>query len=604
MPQLRSLALTLTLLLSSTMSQAADVLIYGGTPGGIAAAIGAAREGSSVTLVEPYRHIGGLITNGLCHTDFHSFEALSGTYLQETQRVQKYYRDKYGVDSPQAKGNFRGTHAEPHVNLQIFNDWLAEYPAITVHRQAVLTDVELSDDKQHIVSMTWRNADGSTTTEKASFFIDATYEGDLLAAAGAEYRVGREGREEYGESLAPEQPDGQVQGYNFRFIMTQVPENRAPIEVPPGYDREEFLPVLPLLGKTPIKTVFCDSSGGLYKAHQPPLPNGKHDINDVSRSIVRLSLPDINNGWADGDAATRADIFAEHVRHNVGLLYFLQHDPEVPEAFQREALNWGWCKDEFVDNGHLPEQLYIREARRMVGKYVFTLRDTECAPGDARAVLRKDAIAMGDYGPNCHGTSHEGSRFGGKHGGEFYKRVAPYQIPYGALLSKDRKNLLAPVPVSASHVGFCALRLEPIWMSLGEAAGTAAALAIQQQKELDDLSVTEIQQHLHAHKAATIYVADVLPDHPDFAAVQWWGTLGGLHGLHPQPKEPGERGANILGQYYQAFPGHTADLDTPLDESTRTRWDGLAKDAGVEVASLRDCKTRGEYIRTAFEQSR
>jgi len=323
MQQLRTLALALSLLLP-TVSHAADVLIYGGTPGGIAAAIGAAREGSSVLVVEPYRHVGGLITNGLCHTDFHSFEALNGTYLQESQRVQQYYRDKYGADSPQAKGNFRGTHAEPHVNLQIFNDWLAEYPGIKVVRETVLTGVKLSSDRRRIESVTLRQKDGTSLTEQAAAFIDATYEGDLLAAAGAEYRVGREGRAEYGESLAPEQLDDQVQGYNFRFIMTQIPENRAPIEAPTGYSREEFLPVLPLLGKPPIKTVFCASSGGLYKAHLPPLPNGKHDINDVSRSIVRLSLPDINNGWPEGDAATRAAIFAEHVRHNVGLLYFLQ----------------------------------------------------------------------------------------------------------------------------------------------------------------------------------------------------------------------------------------------------------------------------------------
>src|SRR3954462_12894839 len=150
-------------------------------------------------------------------------------------------------------------------------------------------------------------------------------------------------------------------------------------------------------------------------------PNGKYDINDVSAGIVRLSLPGENLGWPDGDAAARLKIFNEHLRWEVGLMYFLQNDAAVPANIRNEAREFGWCKDEFVETNHLPPQLYVREARRMVGRYVFTEHDTDAAPGDARSAPRPDAIAMGDYGPNCHGTSHEGSKFGGKHTGEFYK---------------------------------------------------------------------------------------------------------------------------------------------------------------------------------------
>ena len=273
----------------------------------------------------------------------------------------------------------------------------------------------------------------------ADYYIDATYEGDLVAAAKVPYRVGREGRDEYGESLAPEQPDAQVQAYNFRLTATQDPANRVMPKKPKDYAREDFAGVLPLFKSGKLKTVFGYPKECLFKAQTPPLPNGKYDLNDVSGGLVRLSLPGENLEWPDGSGAAavrsapesavkaevpfsptglaqaRQRVFDEHVRWDVGLLWFLQNDPEVPAKLRDEARSWGWCRDEYDDNAHLPPQLYVREARRMEGAYVFTEKDTDHAQDDARAVLRTDAIAMGDYGPNCHGTGHEGSRFGGKH---------------------------------------------------------------------------------------------------------------------------------------------------------------------------------------------
>jgi hypothetical protein len=248
-------------------------------------------------------------------------------------------------------------------------------------------------------------------------------------------------------------------------------------------------------------------------------------------------------------------------------------------------------------------QLYVREARRSVGQYVFTEKDTDCAPGDARAVLHTDAIAMGDYGPNCHGTLHEGSLFGGHHTGEFYKMVAPYQIPYGVLVAKGFENLLIPGAVSSSHVGYCALRLEPIWMSLGEAAGHAAHLARRKHGLLQTVSTSKLQELLHSENAATIYVSDVLPGNPDFAAVQWWGTAGGLHGLAPTPDKPGERGKNLFSQYYEGFPDHAAELNKPLDPPLAERWLKLASELGLNATQLPkvDGKTtRGDWIRAAW----
>ena len=584
-------------------AQTAEVLIYGGTPGGIAAALAAAEHGRTVILVEPTRHIGGLVTSGLSHADFRTFEGLTGAYLRLTHRVQAYYISKYGRDSPQAKGNFRGTHAEPHVNLAVFNAWCAEHPKLRVVREHRLASVQVlkRDDLTHIESATFIGPDDAKLTVIAKVFIDGTYEGDLMALAGVKYHVGREGRDVYGESLAPEKGDDQLQGYNFRLCLTQVPDNRAPVPKPRGYNREHFVAVLPMIEKGQIKSVFCDNTGGFYKAQQPSLPNGKHDINDVSRGLVRLSMPPFNKEWPDGNAAIRQRIFDAHVRHNIGLLYFLQHDEAVPEAFAKEARQWGLCKDEFTDNGHLPPQLYVREARRMVGMHVFTERDTDHAENDARSVLHTDAIAMGDYGPNCHGTEHEGPKIGGRHVGEFYKQVSPYQIPYGTLVPRECDNLLVPVAASSSHVGFCALRLEPIWMSLGEAAGTAAHVAITSETTVQKVSVPRVQRLLHGSGAATIYISDVSPDSKDFAAVQWWATAGGLHGLAPKPAKSGQRGQHLRGQYYHAFPNHGAQLDQKLDEATQARWLELARTLGLETASLEEAQTRGEFVRRAFE---
>lgn len=529
----------------------ADVAVYGATPGGICAAIAAARLGRTVILLEPTPRIGGLATNGLSHTDFRTFEGITGLYLEFTRRVHDHYRRTYGPDSPEARDCFRGTQAEPSVNLKIFEEMLAEAPGLRVLRGWRLRAVEREGSRLRALT-------GTGPRVEAKAFIDGTYEGDLLARAGVPWRVGREGRTEYGESLAPEPGDGQLQAYNFRLIMTRDPARRVPVTAPPAYRREDFVEVLPLLDSGKLKSVFCEQAGGVYKAQTPAPPRGVFDINDVSRGLVRLSLPGANLEWPDGDEAARARIFAEHLRHNTGLLHFLQNDAAVPVRIRDEARDWGLVKDEFPENGHLPMQLYVREARRMVGMRVFTEKDVQASPGDARAVFHADSVAMGDYGPNCHGTGHEGPRIGGRHTGEFYQACPPYQIPFGTIVPKEVPNLLVPVAASASHVGFCALRLEPVWGSMGQAAGTAAHLSIELGRAVQELPVPRIQSLLHAAGAATIYVSDVLPGHPRFAEVQALGAAGKLHGREKPPGTAGGRGAKIAGQYFEAFPGHSA----------------------------------------------
>lgn len=571
-----------------------EVLVYGATPAGIAAALSAAGAGRTVLLVEPTGRIGGLVTNGLSHTDFRTFEALTGTFLDFTRRVQTHYAGDFGPDA--AKVCFRGTHAEPGVNLKIFERMLAEQPRIEVRTGLRLTQVACEDGVR-ITGATF----GPTLSVRSLLYIDATCEGDLMAMAGVPFRLGREARAEYGESLAPETADAQVQAYNFRLILTQEPANRVLPPAPAGYRREDYLALVPMLAEGKFRSVFCQNTGGIYKAHRPLLPHGKYDINDVSKGLVRLSLPELSREWTEGDAAARDRLRDEYVRHNVGMLHFLQNDEAVPEKFRAEAREWGLCRDEFVDSGHVPPQVYVREGRRLVGLHVFIEGDTDAAAGDARSVLRTDAAASGDYGPNCHGTAHEGPRLGGSHTGEFYKPVAPYQIPYGVLVPRRCRNLLVPVACSASHVGFCALRLEPIWTSLGQAAGLAAHLAVEGGLPVQEVPVPKLQRLLHAARSATIYASDVPPGAPDFAAVQWWGTLGGLHGLAPAFEKPGQRGANITGQYFEAFPGHAVEPERALDEAVRGRWLRLAKEAGVEDPALATEATRGGFIRRAWE---
>lgn len=581
----------------------ADVFVYGATPSGIAATLAAAKDGHSVILADSYARIGGMVTHGLSHTDFRTFEGLTGSYLDFTNQIQEYYRREYGPDSPQANGTFRGTHAEPKVNLAVFEAMLAAYPKVTILRTHRLTDVRLDDNQIKTATLTH---DGNTIEVTANLFIDGTYEGDLMAAAKVPYRVGREGRDEYNESLAPPTGDDQLQGYNFRLMMTQKESNRVEIEVPSGYNREDYLGILPLYEDGKLTRVFGklgDPPNHVYKVQYPLLPNGKTDINDVSRGRVRLSMPGENQGWPDGDAEERQEIFDKHLRWNVGMLYFLQNDDAVPAKIREDARQWGWCKDEFPETGHIPPMVYVREARRMVGQYIFTQADTRYAPEDARAVLRKDSIAIGDYGHNCHGTAHEGPRFGGTHTGEFYQSVPPYQIPYGVLVPKEVANLLVPCAMSSSHVGFCALRLEPIWTNLGQAAGHAAHVALKDGVPVQKVSVTAVQKRLRDEGAATIYVSDVPPGDEDFAVVQWWSTLGGLHGLEPAPARSGQRGKNITGQYFEAYPGHEAKLDEVLTAEVATRWRKLAEEVelpGEKLPKADGKITRGDWLRKVY----
>jgi hypothetical protein len=584
-----------------------DVVVYGATPAGIAAAVSAAKDGQTVLLVEPTDRIGGMLTSGLSWTDARTLESITGLYQQFCMRLERYYISKYGIGSPQHEGSFRGLHGEPSMNLVMFSQMLNEVPPVRLLRKYKLGEVDIGGkgELKFIRTAQFVSASGAAMVVRGRVFIDATYEGDLMAKARVDYTVGREGPEAYGESLAKDVPKGgdkQVQGYNFRLSMTNKEENRVMPKAPNGYKREDFVGVLPLLESGKIKQVFSGEHDGIYRTHLPLMPNQKADVNDTPHAPVRLSMPDINDAYPDGDEATRQRIYDQHVYYNLGLLYFLQNDKQVPEDIREAAREWGFCKDEFVDNGYFPPQLYIREARRMIGQYVYTENDASQATNDVRSKLFTDAIAMGDYSLNCHGTGREGTRYEGKHVGEFYKNIPPFQVPYGVIVPKNMGNLLVPVAVSASHVGFSCLRMEPTWMSLGQAAGHAAALSIFEGKPVQAITVPLLQDKLHQDKLATIYLSDVGPGSSLFKAAQWFGTRGAFHGLVDPSILNVVKQERIFGQYSMAAPGHEVNPRAKIDEATLAKWVAIAQAEGIDVKKAGRLKglMRGEVLERLY----
>ncbi|MEY3176379.1 MAG: hypothetical protein RLZZ436_4293 [Planctomycetota bacterium] len=588
-----------------------DIVVWSASPAGIAAALAASSAGCTVLLVEPSTRIGGMLTSGLSHTNFRTIESLSGTFLDFTRRVEQYYRQKFGPDSPQLQQCFHGTCGEPGVNLRVLEQMLAESKKIIVRRQLQLQAVHLSASGTRIQQLVFKSAAGTAGitdyTVSCDIAVDASCEGDLLDLSGELSDIGREDRSHYKESLAPEVADDRLQASGFRFILTQDPRNRLEIKPPRGYSNEDFAEIPAILRGGRIHSVFGDSPASIFNTHQPALPNGKLAIDDVFNEPVLPSIAGLSQQWLSHTLGTadRAAIRAAQLRYQVGLLYFLQHHPTVPQKFREEASLWGWCRDEFPETAGEPPRLYIREGRRMQGQHKYIQSDSQHTPDDARALLHADSIACGDSGHHFHGTGRDGSRFDGRLKGEFFQQTPPYQIPYSVIVPRRLENLLVPVAVSASHVGYAALRHEPIRTALGQAAGYAAAQAIQHRAPVQQLDVPTLQMKLLSDAAAVIYVSDVPSGHPDFSAVQWWGLLGGLHGLAGTPPAADITGTRIVGQYFEAFPQHAVGLQRILDSKLAERWQTVAVIAGLSPEHLpvrSPNMTRGDFIRDVYQK--
>jgi hypothetical protein len=581
-----------------------DIIIYGATPSGIFAAVSAARQGREVILVDEHKYIGGLMTGGLSFTDFISTEALSGIFNEYRFRVLTYYENKYGKNSKQVKECYYGVNAEPHVTLLIFTKMLEELPSIKLYTQHRISKVDVAGNKQgqsFIKSATFSNLNNNNSiTFSGKVYIDATYEGDLAVAAGAEYRIGRESRTEYGERFAGHiftkngqiltggtgQGDKKIQAYNFRLIMTDSAENSRKVEKPQNYIREKYLPIASVFKNGKVKQIFTQTAEGILRVQ--PIVNRKADINDIKNAPVRMSSLGKNYDYPDGTPEQRTRIIQEHRDHILGMVYFLQNDESIPIEIRKESQIWGLAKDEFIDNDNFPYRLYIREARRIMGKTVLMEQNTYQAPNSIRSTLSPNSVAICDYALNCHGVSAPGPVYPDMTEGDFNFIPQPFQIPYGVMLPNRINNLLVSVAISSSHVGFCGIRLEPTWSALGQVAGLAAHLSIEKNTSPTQVNIQELQSLLLKNKVKLIYVSDVEYDSPYFEAVQYFGSKGFFHDLYPlEQVQIKPRTVHKL-QYMDAMEYHNVEPEKSLEAV-------LAKNWILQLPTLQQAKAKELY---------
>jgi hypothetical protein len=492
-----------------------DLVVYGGTAGGVMTAVAGARHGLSTVLLEPGQHLGGMVTGGLSGTDVGKIEVIGGMALEFYWRAGRHYQMERHLQQ-------LAWMPEPGVGEKIMREMLAEakVTVLTGHRLVEKRGVVKQGGRISEVVM----ENGARFAGKV--FADCSYEGDLMAQAGVSYTFGREATGQYGESLAgvqahtenhqfavdipakdargevlpeisqeprgePGTADKRIQAYNFRVIATKVPANRVPWPKPAGYDPKRFellaryLKALTAYMGRPLTF----NEVGLIRV----IPNGKADLNN--RGGFSTDFIGKNYEYPEGSYAVRARIWQEHVDYQQGLYYFLANDPRVPAELQAEAKEWGLAKDEFVDTANWPNQLYVREARRMTGDFVATQKDLQTD------LKKADVIGMGSYNSDSHNVQRHITPTGiVLNEGNMEVPVQPYQIPYRVLVPKaaEAENLLVPVCFSASHVAYSSLRMEPQYMILGHAAGVAAALAVQKNVSVQAVPVAELQRVLLA----------------------------------------------------------------------------------------------------------
>ena len=592
-----------------------DVVIVGGTPGGIMAAISASREGKKSVILERSTHVGGLPVNGLGATDIATRGATTGLFKKFVDNIFEYYVGEYGSNSTQVKACSNGYHFEPHVAGIVLNNMLnAEGQNVTVltRRQFDALPENVEREGGIIKSIRILNLD-SRKKEKYSgkIFIDATYEGDLGAAAGVPYSLGREGESEYGEIGAgrlfklwrgPEiegtthEGDDAVQAYNYRLCLTNDPNNRILPKKPKSYKRSDYVSIIDdvyygnfagaeILNATPEmheankkhikeggKTQIPGDPWGIAKVtNMVKLPNDKTDANNQHLALVSTDLPEENWKWPVADWKWR-DKFAKRLKeYTIGLLWFAQNDKGLPEQFKKDALEWGFAKDEYQDNDNFPRQVYVREGRRLHGKHIFTANDALPVANGKRPPIYSSSITASHYALDSHAAR---KREKGKMAldGFFSYPSAPYTVPYEVVVPESIDNLLIPVPASATHVGFSTLRMEPCWMALGQAAGIAASVAIDCETSVADAPIQKIQEELLNAGATLIYFKDLSVTDPDFKIAQDMALKGYL-------------------------PEWNANLDSMLDASTAQRWQELS---GIKINNPEN-KTRRSVLRAIYE---
>ncbi len=512
----------------------ADVVVYGGTSAGVIAAIQVAKMGRSVVLAGPDRHLGGLTSGGLGYTDSGNTGAIGGLSREFYGRIYAVYSrpETWRWQNPGEFGNTgQGSRSrvddektqwtfEPHVAEAVYDGWVQEH-GIAVYRDEWLDregGVTLRDGRIVAIKML------SGMTLRAKVFIDATYEGDLMAAAGVSYHVGREANSVYGETwngvqfegikhhkhyfmsdispyrvpgdpssgvlryVSTEPPgnsgdgDHRVQAYCYRSCLTRHPPNRVPFPRPKGYDPADYELLLRDL-LTGRKDFF---------AKFDTIPNLKTDTNN--HGAFSSDFIGMNYEYPDASYAKRREILAAHENYQKGYYYFVANDPRVPADIRGEMAQWGLAADEFRDNGNWPHQLYIREARRMIGMHVMTEQN----------VLNREPVekpvGMGSYTLDSHNCQRfiTPQGFVQNEGDVGVRTRGPYRISYDSIVPKREEcaNLLVPVCVSSSHIAFGSIRMEPVFMILGQSAATAAVHAIEEQTAVQNVDYARLRDRL------------------------------------------------------------------------------------------------------------
>jgi hypothetical protein len=514
----------------------ADVVVYGDASGGVTAAVQAARMGKAVVLVSQHGHLGGMTSSGLGWTDVGSPAILGGLSREFYHRVYEHYQDAaawkwqrradFGNKGQGVPGFNPQTQLasvfEPGVAEAVFDSLLAEAGVARVRGRLDLTN-GVAKSGTRISGLFLEDG----TRLEAEVFIDASYEGDLLAAAGVSFVVGRESNDEFGErgngntgvSRKNQLPDGidphvvkgdassgllagvnpdlggdsgegdhRLQAYCYRMVLTDVPENRLAIEKPSGYDAADY--------ELLFRAIEQGQRGGFFKTS--PMPNGKTDSNNtggISTDFIGMNYGDDWN-WATLNHRQREELAARHRDWQLGLLWTLQHHPRVPEPIREAHARWGLARDEFTDNGNWPYNLYIREARRMRSDFVMT--ENHCR----RKLPVPDPVGLAAYTLDSHNTQRV------VHGGmvrnegdiQAFLGGKPYAISYRAIVPREGEcsNLLVPWALSATHIAFGSIRMEPVFMILGQSAGTAACLAIDGGTSVQAVDYRRLRERLIA----------------------------------------------------------------------------------------------------------
>lgn len=511
-----------------------DVAIYGGTSAGVTAAVQSAREGKKTILIAPESHLGAMSSAGLGFTDSGKTHTIGGLSKEFYHRIWLAYKNpqawKFGKTRENFRGGGQGTKAiddqnelmwvfEPSVAESVFENWLKEENVKVVKNAKLDRDKGVKMRKNKIASI--KTLDGKTYAAKV--FIDATFEGDLMAAAKCSYHIGREANSVYGEKnngsrvgslsghrhhflkpvdpykvagdpssgllkhVSPETPkakgegDDKIQAYCFRMCLTDIPQNRVPFPKPENYNADDYI----------LWLRYFEAEGRRDFLKNDRLLNGKTDTNN--QGAFSTDFLGGNFSYPEASYAEREKIVQAHKDYQLGLLYFTSNDPRVPEIVRKDMARWGLAKDEFTDTQNWPFYLYIREARRMVGEYVMT--ELDCSGKRPTP----NSIGMGSYTLDSHNIQRYVTPEGfAQNEGDVGVHCPPYKIAYGAITPKKDEctNLLVTNACSASHLAYGSIRMEPVFMILGHSAATAAAIAINDKVAVQDVDYAKLSAKL------------------------------------------------------------------------------------------------------------